>query len=595
MAVRVAIANGNFSSTSTWDNGGILGIPTSGDVLFANGFTVLMDQNFTAEALVGGLYVGLPFGSQAEITPIMISNTSPSGICSASVNAATAWNAFDNNGATSWVGTSTTGWVRYQTSTPNIARGYSIYTAGNTTTTPRNWTFEGSNDGSIWTILDTRTGIAPSANSWASYIPTTTGSFTYYRLNVTAINGGATVTIVEFRPSLYYQSTSLGGSFNFNTAGVSVTGGTVSPSSTNLINVSAVSGEVSLTITSSPQLNASINPCINHSGNCNLTINSSAILGTGGVNGNVLIGKTSLGNLIVNSILRAQTSTTGSFVINFNTGTVIINGDVIGNILGGSGSHTINHVGGNLIVNGNVQGSLTNTTTYGINSAGTSLIVNGNVTGLLGSPILTSTPTTINGNIFGGTGSAGISTTAPLTISGSVFARAAAGISTTSAIAITVSGDVYASSTAVGISSTNASSNVNLTGNMYNSLGRNAIYCQNIFINNSATTLWRMDIGGGLTRTLYSADSFPNLPPTSDVRNLVQYGPASGLTGTMIVASPSDIRRNVLTDNTVGTADITAQDIINFINTSSDPLAIRMRTMLTDNSAGQLISEYNFV
>jgi hypothetical protein len=130
---------------------------------------------------------------------------------------------------------------------------------------------------------------------------------------------------------------------------------------------------------------------------------------------------------------------------------------------------------------------------------------------------------------------------------------------------------------------------------MYNSLGRNAIFCQNIFISNSATTLWRMDIGGGLTRTLYSVDSFPNLPSTSDVRRLVSYGPASGLTGTMWVASPSDTRIGVLTDNTVGTADITATDILNFINTSSDPLAVRMRTMLTDNSAGQLISEYNFV
>jgi hypothetical protein len=63
----------------------------------------------------------------------------------------------------------------------------------------------------------------------------------------------------------------------------------------------------------------------------------------------------------------------------------------------------------------------------------------------------------------------------------------------------------------------------------------------------------------------------------------------------MWVASPSDTRIGVLTDNTVGTADITATDILNFINTSSDPLAVRMRTMLTDNSAGQLISEYNFV
>jgi hypothetical protein len=44
MAVRYAIATGNWSSTSTW-NGGTL--PTSADDVYANGFTVTIDQNVT--------------------------------------------------------------------------------------------------------------------------------------------------------------------------------------------------------------------------------------------------------------------------------------------------------------------------------------------------------------------------------------------------------------------------------------------------------------------------------------------------------------------------------------------------------------------
>jgi hypothetical protein len=44
MAIRYAVATGNWSSTSTW-NGGTL--PTSADDVYANGFTVTIDQNVT--------------------------------------------------------------------------------------------------------------------------------------------------------------------------------------------------------------------------------------------------------------------------------------------------------------------------------------------------------------------------------------------------------------------------------------------------------------------------------------------------------------------------------------------------------------------
>lgn len=48
MAIRWAVASGNWSSTSTW-NGGTL--PTSADDVFANNFTVTIDQDITAITL----------------------------------------------------------------------------------------------------------------------------------------------------------------------------------------------------------------------------------------------------------------------------------------------------------------------------------------------------------------------------------------------------------------------------------------------------------------------------------------------------------------------------------------------------------------
>lgn len=63
MALRYAVANGNWSSTATW-NGGTL--PTSADDVYSNNFTVTVDQNVTvlslrntagAPAVAGGIFV----------------------------------------------------------------------------------------------------------------------------------------------------------------------------------------------------------------------------------------------------------------------------------------------------------------------------------------------------------------------------------------------------------------------------------------------------------------------------------------------------------------------------------------------------------
>jgi hypothetical protein len=49
MAVRWAIANGNWSNSAIWNGG--LGLPTAADDVAANGFTVIIDQNITVLSL----------------------------------------------------------------------------------------------------------------------------------------------------------------------------------------------------------------------------------------------------------------------------------------------------------------------------------------------------------------------------------------------------------------------------------------------------------------------------------------------------------------------------------------------------------------
>ena len=81
-------------------------------------------------------------------------------------------------------------------------------------------------------------------------------------------------------------------------------------------------------------------------------------------------------------------------------------------------------------------------------------------------------------------------------------------------------------------------------------------------------------------------------PDEADVRQGVDYA-FSTLTGTLIVADPSDVRKSVPTDNTVGTAELTAQDLFDAIAASSDPVAVRLRNCATVATTGDQIAAVN--
>jgi hypothetical protein len=634
MAVRWAVTGGTWSSTSTWNDGATLGIPTVDDDVWTNGFTVNMDVNATVNSLNNTAR------ARTIATPAMTSSSTPSGnVTSSAANVFSAVLAFDRSfsqgsrWSTTFVNPS---WIQYQFPTSKIIKAYKIfgYSSGGAES-PLSWTLQGSNDGVNFTILDTQTNVSILTGSWTSNELANNTLYSYYRLNITANSGGVNLSIQEIE---YYEPftalIAVGGSFNFNTAGVTVNisnsiglnTGTNSP----IFTVTAASGLVTI---SSPTVSWTagnlITIYLTNTGNCNLTITAVQFSGfrsdSAGANSGRCIEKSGTGLLTLNGSVLGQGGfrNSGNHGIIVSNGSVTVNGSVVGGFSTSTGgaNYGINMTGGNVLtVNGDVVGGVGHTSNA-IVHRGSNLIVSGNVSNLSTTPpgaitnaIDTTAPMTITGNISGGVGGytsvvtnntlnvigniiggvgACISTTSTLNITGVITAGSVAAITTSSAISINITGDVYSSSVANAINASSAT--VNLTGNMYNTLGRMAIWCPNVFISNTATTLWRMDIGGGLTRTLYSLDTFPNLPSTTNVRQGVGFGPSSGLTGTMVVPSVSNVRTSVPVDNTVGIADITATDILNFINTSSDPLAVRMRTMLTDNSAGQIISEYNFV
>ena len=80
-------------------------------------------------------------------------------------------------------------WIVWQCNTPQAAAQYALTSGGDAPERdPSNWTFEGSNNGTDWTILDTRTGEAFSGRGMTkTYTFSNSTNYTYYRLNITQL------------------------------------------------------------------------------------------------------------------------------------------------------------------------------------------------------------------------------------------------------------------------------------------------------------------------------------------------------------------------------------------------------------------------
>lgn len=148
--------------------------------------------------------------------PAMISTTEPVGqvLFSTQFNTGSeaAFRAFDANINTRWTTTSgnTTGFIGYDfgVDNPKIITHYSIrssHVADNMPRSPKGWVFEGSNNGSSWTVLDTKANQSAWAISERRVFATTnTTSYRYYRIRITANQGHAnylTIGEIEFMSS----------------------------------------------------------------------------------------------------------------------------------------------------------------------------------------------------------------------------------------------------------------------------------------------------------------------------------------------------------------------------------------------------------
>jgi hypothetical protein len=115
-----------------------------------------------------------------------------------------------------------------------------------------------------------------------------------------------------------------------------------------------------------------------------------------------------------------------------------------------------------------------------------------------------------------------------------------------------------------------------------------------IRLGNGIDSTVRMRRTNGTYVTLVDATNLPNeLPTEQDVRLGTDYNNGNK-TGTLAMPSPADVRRSIPVDNTVGTADLSAEGFLTEIQNSSNPIAIRLRNVATVETVGdQLEAVHN--
>lgn len=92
-------------------------------------------------------------------------------------------------------------WIQLKYPTAVNVKAYTLTTGDDAQDRdPKDWQFEGSNDGANWVILDKRTGInTPNRKEMRRYEFSNANNYTHYRINITALRNGTVFQLSEFR------------------------------------------------------------------------------------------------------------------------------------------------------------------------------------------------------------------------------------------------------------------------------------------------------------------------------------------------------------------------------------------------------------
>jgi hypothetical protein len=288
-----------------------------------------------------------------------------------------------------------------------------------------------------------------------------------------------------------------------------------------------------------------------------------------------------------------QTGTTTCLICSTN-----INWFLYGNIRAFAGSSIstpsvsfITTSGANLTMVGNVNGSSTNSAAkqgYAIQAAGGIIMtvnLTGNITGgtngNCGGIVSNGGVINITGNITGGTSGTAYGVWndgATCTINGTMIGGAAQAVYNNTG---NLSGNCIAQGAATALNATGIFGNAGATttiisDGIYTDCPPTSGKVRFKNINPTVTVLK----ANGTSKVLVEAGASGDFPIAADVRSGISYASGS-LTGTLAVPLPANVRKGVPTDNTVGTADLTAADFWNTLTS----------TLTTAGSIGKLVSD----
>ena len=189
-----------------------------------------------------GIGTSSPSGT-FEVATIKHSGTYGSDVCtggtpsaSSSYTTSTPDRVFDNDASTEWLcNNALPSTLQYDFGDGNKKRisKYRLYYEHPSSSydhSPDDWTFEASNDGSTWTILDTQTGQGWASNAWKEYTFSNITNYRYYRFNISD-NKGVSDNYVQINEAEMMEE-SLSNDATFIVTGNKVGIGTSSPGAT---------------------------------------------------------------------------------------------------------------------------------------------------------------------------------------------------------------------------------------------------------------------------------------------------------------------------------------------------------------------------
>ncbi len=524
MAVIKAQASGNWSATGTW-SGGV--VPTLNDTVYANGFTVALDQSIdltgsavdtSGSFIPGQIYMIVSLGTTNFaltancIAPGTNAGT-PVAITSAVGQIFQAVNA----------GTATTGTARRMGALLNYVNTPLTIATGGSFTMAASYNITGAyiqaGSANCLTVSSAASSTLAGCHATGSAFTLSTRAISFSSSGTLTLNGivaigGRVAGTTAVNGAHAIESTSAAGTIAFTNAST-LTGGNVS-----------LGGAVN---------NASTGP---------ITVTSSTVTGGGGANA---IFNSSTGTVTVTSTTITGGSVS-SAISNTSTGTITA---ISSTLTGGSG--------GAAIFNGSTGTvTATSSTVTGGSVAG----VNGINNSTTGTVTLTSTTVTGGSNAT----AYGINnqSTGPVTITGDVTASTAPGVLNGSTGTVTITGTLTPTTAAHALQCTNTTGAViTLSGSLiYASNGFAPTNCAKLLMNPTpALAKVRFAKNGSTTYSdFFTADNSLGQAAITDVRFGTVY--ASGaLTGVAYIPSASSVAFGVPVDNTTGTATLTAADV----------------------------------